>query len=117
MQIAVEGCCHGELDNIYGTLQLLEKREQTKIDLLICCGDFQASTENITLSVTQLAGQHVIMQACCQLPASQCIQGPCASARLQPGMHKHSQMKCSLVCNLEVHEAVEQLHDRACLHA
>ncbi len=41
MQIAVEGCCHGELDKIYETLGYLEKKEQTKIDLLICCGDFQ----------------------------------------------------------------------------
>ncbi|GLC41533.1 hypothetical protein PLESTB_001000700 [Pleodorina starrii] len=40
--IAVEGCCHGELDKIYATLQLLEQREGKKIDLLICCGDFQA---------------------------------------------------------------------------
>ncbi|KAK9834519.1 hypothetical protein WJX74_003551 [Apatococcus lobatus] len=42
MRIAVEGCCHGELDKIYETLQHLETREQTQIDLLICCGDFQA---------------------------------------------------------------------------
>ena len=41
MQIAVEGCCHGELDKIYETLQHLERREQTQIDMLICCGDFQ----------------------------------------------------------------------------
>ena len=41
LQIAVEGCCHGELDAIYSTLQRLEAQEQRKIDLLICCGDFQ----------------------------------------------------------------------------
>ncbi|KXZ49477.1 hypothetical protein GPECTOR_21g703 [Gonium pectorale] len=40
--IAVEGCGHGELDKIYATLQHLEQREGKKIDLLICCGDFQA---------------------------------------------------------------------------
>lgn len=40
-QIAVEGCCHGDLDKIYATLQHLEKKQNTKIDLLICCGDFQ----------------------------------------------------------------------------
>ncbi|KAI3959368.1 hypothetical protein MKW98_018958 [Papaver atlanticum] len=33
---------HGELDNVYATLLHLEKVENTKIDLLICCGDFQA---------------------------------------------------------------------------
>ncbi|KAF8060563.1 DBR1 [Scenedesmus sp. PABB004] len=40
--IAVEGCCHGELDNIYATLAHLERAEGRKVDLLICCGDFQA---------------------------------------------------------------------------
>lgn len=42
MKIAVEGCAHGDLDNIYATLQHLEAVENIKIDLLICCGDFQA---------------------------------------------------------------------------
>ncbi|KAL5189956.1 Lariat debranching enzyme [Glycine soja] len=42
MKIAVEGCMHGDLDNVYRTLQQLEKSENTKIDLLLCCGDFQA---------------------------------------------------------------------------
>ncbi|XP_010250324.1 PREDICTED: lariat debranching enzyme isoform X2 [Nelumbo nucifera] len=42
MKIAVEGCMHGDLDNVYSTLLHLEKVENTKIDLLICCGDFQA---------------------------------------------------------------------------
>ncbi|XP_063789064.1 lariat debranching enzyme [Pseudophryne corroboree] len=42
MKIAVEGCCHGELDMIYETIQFLEKKENTKVDLLLCCGDFQA---------------------------------------------------------------------------
>ncbi|KAH7300307.1 hypothetical protein KP509_24G055500 [Ceratopteris richardii] len=42
MKIAVEGCAHGDLDNIYATMQHLERMENIKIDLLICCGDFQA---------------------------------------------------------------------------
>ncbi|KAG2220824.1 hypothetical protein INT45_004485 [Circinella minor] len=42
MKIAVEGCCHGHLDEIYGSLKLLEQRENCKIDLLLICGDFQA---------------------------------------------------------------------------
>lgn len=42
MQIAVEGCCHGELDKIYECIQNIEKKDGRKIDLLICCGDFQA---------------------------------------------------------------------------
>uniref|UniRef100_A0A1A8EQQ8 Debranching enzyme homolog 1 n=1 Tax=Nothobranchius korthausae TaxID=1143690 RepID=A0A1A8EQQ8_9TELE len=42
MKIAVEGCCHGELDKIYETIEYLEKKEGVKVDLLLCCGDFQA---------------------------------------------------------------------------
>ncbi|KAJ3672858.1 hypothetical protein LUZ60_006232 [Juncus effusus] len=42
MKIAVEGCMHGELDKVYATLKRLEEVENTKIDLLLCCGDFQA---------------------------------------------------------------------------
>ena len=42
MKIAVEGCCHGELDKIYETLEHLEKKENVKVDMLLCCGDFQA---------------------------------------------------------------------------
>jgi len=42
MKIAVEGCCHGELDKIYETIAHLEDQENIKVDLLLCCGDFQA---------------------------------------------------------------------------
>ncbi|KAJ8751593.1 hypothetical protein K2173_016842 [Erythroxylum novogranatense] len=42
MRIAVEGCMHGDLDKVYQTVQHLEESESIKIDLLLCCGDFQA---------------------------------------------------------------------------
>ncbi|XP_025106934.1 lariat debranching enzyme-like [Pomacea canaliculata] len=42
MKIAVEGCCHGELDKIYETVQYLEQVNNIKVDLLLICGDFQA---------------------------------------------------------------------------
>ncbi|XP_048454679.1 lariat debranching enzyme [Rhincodon typus] len=42
MKVAVEGCCHGELDKIYESIQFLEKKDNVKVDLLLCCGDFQA---------------------------------------------------------------------------
>ncbi|WVZ60346.1 hypothetical protein U9M48_010386 [Paspalum notatum var. saurae] len=42
MKIAVEGCMHGELDQVYDTMRRLEEAEGIKIDLLLCCGDFQA---------------------------------------------------------------------------
>ncbi len=40
-QVAFEGCCHGELDRIYATLAHLERTQGHKVDLLVCCGDFQ----------------------------------------------------------------------------
>lgn len=43
MIIAVEGCAHGELEKIYETLSYLEAENNIKVDLLLCCGDFQAN--------------------------------------------------------------------------
>ncbi|PVU92991.1 hypothetical protein BB561_003499 [Smittium simulii] len=42
LQIAIEGCCHGELDKIYNALSIREAKNKKKVDLLIICGDFQA---------------------------------------------------------------------------
>lgn len=42
MRVAVAGCCHGELDKIYETLAVAERRGPGPVDLLLCCGDFQA---------------------------------------------------------------------------
>ncbi|KAG2239889.1 hypothetical protein Bca52824_091248 [Brassica carinata] len=42
MKIAIEGCMHGDLDNVYKTIQHHEQIHNTKVDLLLCCGDFQA---------------------------------------------------------------------------
>eukprot|EP01133_Synstelium_polycarpum_P001369 gene1369-1572_t len=40
--IAIEGCCHGEIEVIYNTLTNLETKTNSKIDLLIICGDYEA---------------------------------------------------------------------------
>ena len=42
MRIAVEGCAHGELNKIYECIKHIEIKENIKVDLLICCGDFQS---------------------------------------------------------------------------
>lgn len=42
ISVAVEGCCHGELDTIYERLQQHEAKSGRKVDLLISCGDFQS---------------------------------------------------------------------------
>lgn len=46
MKIAIEGCAHGELEQIYETIGELERRQGCTVDLLLCCGDFQ-STRNM----------------------------------------------------------------------
>jgi len=43
MRIAVEGCCHDELEIIYDVLEHIQHLENTKIDLLLMCGDFEAT--------------------------------------------------------------------------
>ncbi|KAJ2697208.1 lariat debranching enzyme [Coemansia sp. IMI 203386] len=45
--VAIEGCCHGMLDNIYRQLQTNERQMGKRVDLLIICGDFQA-IRNVT---------------------------------------------------------------------
>ncbi|KAJ2853754.1 lariat debranching enzyme, partial [Coemansia erecta] len=45
--VAIEGCCHGMLDNIYNQIQISERQMRKKVDLLIICGDFQA-IRNVT---------------------------------------------------------------------
>jgi len=40
IRIAVEGCCHGELDEIYDSIRSAASRG-FKTDLLLICGDFQ----------------------------------------------------------------------------
>jgi hypothetical protein len=42
LNIAIEGCCHGELDRIYDRLLAHETKTGQKVDILLCCGDFQA---------------------------------------------------------------------------
>lgn len=39
--VAVEGCCHGELDSIYAAVEESSKAG-AKVDLLLICGDFES---------------------------------------------------------------------------
>lgn len=42
LQIAVVGCGHGSLDAIYSTVHASERASGKVVDLVLCCGDFQA---------------------------------------------------------------------------
>ncbi|WMV52855.1 hypothetical protein MTR67_046240 [Solanum verrucosum] len=63
MRIAVEGCMHGELDKVYATLLELQQIENIKIDLLICCGDFQAVRNNKDLECVSVPSKYRIMNS------------------------------------------------------
>ena len=41
IKIAVVGCLHGQFENVYKDIQKHEKETNTKIDIVLCCGDFQ----------------------------------------------------------------------------
>uniref|UniRef100_A0A3P8R1Z1 Lariat debranching enzyme C-terminal domain-containing protein n=1 Tax=Astatotilapia calliptera TaxID=8154 RepID=A0A3P8R1Z1_ASTCA len=62
MKIAVEGCCHGELDKIYETIEYLEQKEGVKVDLLLCCGDFQAVRNEGDLKCMAVPAKYRTMQ-------------------------------------------------------
>lgn len=62
MLLAIEGCCHGELDKIYETLDLIQKDHGKKVDLLICCGDFQAVRNVFDLSCMAVPAKYLSMQ-------------------------------------------------------
>ena len=62
MHIAVEGCCHGELNKIYETLQYIESKENLQIELLLCCGDFQAVRNEKDLMCMACPDKHKAMQ-------------------------------------------------------
>ena len=49
VHIAVQGCCHGELEKIYESVTYIQNKKGKKIDLLICCGDFQAVRDKVDL--------------------------------------------------------------------
>nr|KAJ3419396.1 lariat debranching enzyme [Polyrhizophydium stewartii] len=50
MRIAVQGCCHGELDRIYSSILYIQETQGVTIDLLIICGDFEAMRNPADLS-------------------------------------------------------------------
>lgn len=42
VRIAVQGCCHGELNAVYAAIAAAEEKNKYKVDLLIVGGDFQS---------------------------------------------------------------------------
>lgn len=49
VNIAVQGCCHGELDTIYRKIEQIQSSTGTKVDLLLICGDFECVRDAVDL--------------------------------------------------------------------
>lgn len=52
MKISGAGCTHGELETVYDEKASIEERVQVKVDLLLCCGDFEAARNLNSLLIT-----------------------------------------------------------------
>lgn len=57
-QIAIEGCCHGQLDNIYNAIKHDELATGKKVDLVLICGDFQVNH----LTIAAYAHTHIYIE-------------------------------------------------------
>jgi len=62
LTVCIEGCAHGELDIIYGTIQHAERTQNFKCDLLICCGDFQAIRSSRDLRAMSVPQKHMALK-------------------------------------------------------
>ena len=49
MNVAVVGCLHGELDQMYSDIDQWQQQQKKKVDLLLCCGDFEAIRDGVDL--------------------------------------------------------------------
>lgn len=50
VHIAVQGCCHGELDAIYSTIGFIQSEKHVPIELLLVCGDFECIRDYVDLA-------------------------------------------------------------------
>jgi hypothetical protein len=60
--IIISGCLHGELDIVYNTIKFIEQQHNTKIDLLLVCGDFQAVRNEADLKCMAMPPKYRAMQ-------------------------------------------------------
>ncbi|KAL6069947.1 lariat debranching enzyme [Balamuthia mandrillaris] len=50
LKVAVVGCTHGELDTIFERIAGIEQARGIKVELVLCCGDFEACRNEYDLS-------------------------------------------------------------------
>ena len=77
LTVAVEGCAHGNLDEIYDSLLQTQQQNEINIDLLLCCGDFQSirneqdmvrKLKKKSLRLERLLPWNITLQECLACP-------------------------------------------------
>ncbi|KAI3661862.1 hypothetical protein MP638_005903 [Amoeboaphelidium occidentale] len=56
--VAVQGCCHNELNKIYECVEKYEDANSVKISLLLVCGDIQSIRNNMDMASVAVPQQH-----------------------------------------------------------
>jgi hypothetical protein len=64
LRVAIVGCTHGELDMLYRAIAACDAQaaDGRRVDLLICCGDFQACRNEGDLSCMSCPDKYLAMQ-------------------------------------------------------
>ena len=63
LHIAVEGCCHGELDRIYSTIEYARRTKGKRIDVLLICGDFQSVRNKTDLKCVAVPEKYRVLNS------------------------------------------------------
>ncbi|KAJ0406410.1 hypothetical protein P43SY_007018 [Pythium insidiosum] len=64
MRVAVVGCAHGMLDDIFATVQFINEMEPNRtIELLLCCGDFECMRNSRDLETLACPPKYRAMHA------------------------------------------------------
>ncbi|CEP02701.1 hypothetical protein PBRA_002668 [Plasmodiophora brassicae] len=73
VRVAVVGCAHGALDQLYASVAYLEQEKGVKIDLLLVCGDFQAVRNEDDLACMACPAKYRTMNTFYKYYSGECI--------------------------------------------
>uniref|UniRef100_A0AC35TIN7 DBR1 domain-containing protein n=1 Tax=Rhabditophanes sp. KR3021 TaxID=114890 RepID=A0AC35TIN7_9BILA len=62
LNIVIAGCTHGDLEIMYQSVYEIELREGRKVDLILCCGDFQSTRNQADLDVMHVQDKYKKMK-------------------------------------------------------
>jgi lariat debranching enzyme len=72
------GCTHGELDTIYSTIATIERARDIRVELLLCCGDFEVRirTPSSPSPLAAVSQHAIVRQAVRNAFDLSCLAGP-----------------------------------------